>query len=148
LQVYIPICIEKKDWLLVSVDMQTLHMYLYFVNTCDSSSCGQTTCIHHLVYPIIVQFESIFKSFLDTISYWEHSGRSYKPKIIISGSEVWPQNKSNVGCDSGILVCMLMRNIVLNLPMSIEGDLEDACTKYRRFMADEFYHARWLPNNV
>ncbi|KAD6796447.1 hypothetical protein E3N88_07343 [Mikania micrantha] len=64
------------------------------------------------------------------------------PKIKILGTEVWPQYNGPVGSNSGVFVCMLMRNLVLDLPNQIEGNLQDTCMKYRRFMADEFYAAR------
>ena len=145
MQVYLPICIEQRYWFLVSVDLRTLHMKLYFTNSCVLSGDGQSTIIQVMVYPILIKFESLFKAFLDNISYWEHSGRNSVEKLLVSSTEVWPQDKGNIGCNSVVLVCMLMRNLVLNLPMNIEGELEEACSKYRKFMADEFYAGRWLP---
>ncbi|KAL8199921.1 hypothetical protein R6Q57_013489 [Mikania cordata] len=139
--VYIPIVIEDIHCLLLRVDMRTLEMYVYFTENCDAEVC-QKNCIHRLFYPIITRFETLFKSFLDNILFWKNCRRDAIPKIKILGTEVWPQYNGPVGSNSRVFVCMLMRNLVLDLPNQIEGNLQDTCMKYRRFMADEFYAAR------
>ncbi|KAL8257861.1 hypothetical protein R6Q59_029902 [Mikania micrantha] len=117
-------------------------MYVYFTENCDPAIC-ETTSVHRLFYPIITRFETLFKSFLDNILFWQNSRINViPPRLKISGTEVWPQYNGPVGCNSGVIVCMLMRNLVLDLPNQIKGNLHDTCMKYRRFMADEFYAAR------
>ncbi|KAL8244416.1 hypothetical protein R6Q59_010674 [Mikania micrantha] len=105
--VYIPIVIEDIHWLLLRVDMRTLEMYVNFTENCDDGVC-QTTCIHRLFYSIITRFETLFKSFLDNILFWENCRRDVIPKIKIFGTEVWPQYNGPVGSNSGVFVCMLM----------------------------------------
>ncbi|KAL8223916.1 hypothetical protein R6Q57_019391 [Mikania cordata] len=70
--VYIPIGIEDIHWLLLRVDLRILEMYVYFTENCDPAIC-QTTCVHRLFYPIITRFETLFKSFLDNILFWQNS---------------------------------------------------------------------------
>ncbi|KAL8239683.1 hypothetical protein R6Q59_016250 [Mikania micrantha] len=63
------------------------------------------------------------------------------PKLKILETEFWPQYNGPVGRNSRVLVFIIMRNLVLDLPNQIKRNLHDTCMKYRRFMADEFYAA-------
>ncbi|KAM0062651.1 hypothetical protein Hdeb2414_s0004g00150691 [Helianthus debilis subsp. tardiflorus] len=147
--VYIPICVELQDWFIIRVDMRTLHLTLYFTGKSGSTSSSDgSNLIQVRVYPTLVKFEALFKSFLDQISYWEHSGRPFVEKTMVTHTEVCQQCKENPGANSGVLVCMLLTNLVNDEQVSVENDLEEACAKYRRHMADEFYAARFTPGNV
>ncbi|KAL8218047.1 hypothetical protein R6Q57_021420 [Mikania cordata] len=101
----LPFSIGMKEeylalWDVDKVDMQKLEMYVYFTRNCDVAAC-QTTSIHWLVYPIIIRFQTFFKSFLDNILFRKNSRRNVIPKFKISGTKVWPQYNGPNGSNSG-----------------------------------------------
>ena len=130
---------------MVRVDMRTLHLTLYFTGTCTSSVSDGSSLIQVRVYPTLIKFESLFKTFLEQIAYWEHSGRPHVENTMVTHTEVCQHQKENPGPDSGVLVCMLLSKLVNDEDVGIGGDLVEACAKYRREMADEFYAARFSP---
>ncbi|KAJ0751892.1 hypothetical protein HanPI659440_Chr09g0318001 [Helianthus annuus] len=110
--VYIPICVDLQDWFMVRVDMRTLHLTLYFTGTCTSSVSDGSSLIQVRVYPTLIKFESLFKTFLEQIAYWEHSGRPHVENTMVTHTEVCQHQKENPGPDSGVLVCLLLSKLV------------------------------------
>ncbi|KAM0064930.1 hypothetical protein Hdeb2414_s0003g00108781 [Helianthus debilis subsp. tardiflorus] len=122
--------------------------YVYFTNKCDALNCGERFCIHRRIHQILVEFESLFVWFLGRIQYWENAGLSEADALDYTGDVVWPTSEHRVGRNSGVMLSMLLQNLVQNsvLPNWQERNMQDACMRYRRFMADQLYSARFTPH--
>ena len=148
-QVYIPASIDDENWFVLQVDMKLLQVTVYFPNNCSPIDCGDTFCSHRKIHQILIEFESAFIWFLGAITYWQKSGRNEVESLQFSGDVVWPVTNSRIGRHSGVIVCMLLRNLVQNITLTWrEGSLHDACMRFRRFMADEIYAGRFAPSNI
>ncbi|KAJ0465744.1 hypothetical protein HanHA300_Chr14g0541511 [Helianthus annuus] len=146
--VYIPVSKEKEGWVILKIDMHSLKITVYFTNKCDALNCGERFCIHRRIHQILVEFESLFLWFLGRIQYWENAGLSEADALDYTGDVVWPTSEHRVGRNSGVILCMLLQNLVQNsvLPNWQERNMQDACMRYRRFMADQLYSARFIPH--
>ena len=62
-----------------------------------------------------------------------------------AGDVVWPTCVRHVRRNSRVIVCILLQNLVENRSLKWEeGNIQDACMRYRRFMADQLYAGRYV----
>ncbi|XP_035844810.1 uncharacterized protein LOC110934743 isoform X4 [Helianthus annuus] len=146
-KVYIPIPDKEQNWLLFIINLKSLELKNFFANIYDTINCGDSFCVHRRVHQIVLEFESLFLWFLGRISYWKHSEIYETGAMQIVGDVVWPDHTDRVGRNSGVIICMLMEKLVRDRSLTWnEG--QDACFRYRRYMADELYAVRFTPVNV
>ena len=121
-----------------------MEIRIFFPYECRPTTCHGLSCIHVGVQRIQHEFESFFICFLTRINYWQHTGQdSDIIDLPVSGWVVWPPNGGHIGSDAGIVICMLLRRLVQDIGLDWrEVNLQDACLRFRRFMADEIYAAR------
>lgn len=146
--VYLPVSVDDKHWCILCIDMQLLKVTVYYANVCNVDNCDDTLCIHRKIYQILTEFESAFIWFLGAIKYWEYSSTGHlhtlEYPLEYSGDIVWPYTSQRIGRNSGVIICMLLKDLALDNEMTWdERSLHDACMKYRRYMADEIYAARF-----
>ncbi|KAJ0570737.1 hypothetical protein HanHA300_Chr05g0181551 [Helianthus annuus] len=147
--VYIPLTQDEINWNIIKIDLQSLNVTIYYPNNCHVKICRGSFWVHKNIYQLFVEFESAFIWFLWSINYWRNAGQSETDALDFIGDVAWPSHVDNVGRNSGVIVCMLLNNLVLDRSMTcIEGNIQDTCMRYRRFMADELYAARSTPNNM
>ena len=149
MQVYVPIPDNEQNWLLFKINIKSLQLRIFFANNCNTINCGDSFCVHRRVHQIVLEFESLFLWFLGRISYWQQSGINETRSMQIVGDFVWPPQTNRIGRNSGVIICMLMEKLIWNRSLTwTEGNLQDACFRYRRYMADELYTGRFTPVNV
>ncbi|XP_021980578.1 uncharacterized protein LOC110876724 [Helianthus annuus] len=142
--VYMPVSHKDQHWLILQINMLSLKVKVYFPNNCNVMHCGESFCIHKKIHQILLEFESPFLWFLGRISYWQLSGINETDTLECAGDDVWPDNGDHTGRNSGVIICMLMEKLVQNFALTWEEEnLQDACVRYRRYMADELYAGRF-----
>ena len=143
-----PVAHNENHWLLLKINMCSLKIYAYFPVNCNVSNCGEGFCIHRKIHQILLEFESPFVWFLGRISYWQQSRKDSVQELEYWGDVVWPDNEAHIGRNSGVIICMLLENLVNNRSLTWnEVNMQDACVRYRRYMADELYAGRYTPTN-
>lgn len=135
--VFLPLCLDDRDWLLVRIDLRTQEMLMYFNKDMGSS-------YRQVLFPILKRIQVYFAALLVNIKYWK---KTHYHESVISWEAIddYVIGHRDLAGNEGVLVCMLLEHLVTGAPLDLTANAKEQFMNYRRYMADQFYFWRCLP---
>lgn len=132
--VFIPLCVNQNNWLLVKMNLLTAETSLF--------SSIRRSMKSEEIKAILKRWSQVMGAYMESFSYLERSGRIDTPAPTIKYVKDVPQGRAE---DSGVFICMFIHKLVQGKTINLdEGvDCNQAAMDYRRLMARDFYSYRY-----
>ena len=132
--VFIPLCVNENNWLLVKMDLLTAETSLF--------SSSRRSVKSEYIKAILKRWSQVLDPYKASFSYLERSGRIDIPAPTIKFVKEVPQGRAE---DSGVFICMFIHKLVQGKTINLDDgvDSNQAAMDYRRLMARDFYSYRY-----